>query len=68
MDFLLTTNTGSKRPKIVLVFRKDPGETEEEKEQMRIRRLVAGSCKLNDSKLEKPGSIELNLVKSEQGA
>ena len=52
----------------MLVFRKDEGETPQETEKMRIRRLVAGSCKLNDPKQEKAGSIELNIVKQEGGA
>ena len=35
------------------------GDNQYEKEKTKFRRLVVGSCKLLDNKLEKPGTYEL---------
>lgn len=52
------------RQRIVLEFVREEevnglGDNQYEKEKNKFRRLVVGSCKLLDNKLEKPGTYEL---------
>ena len=51
------------KQRIVLEFLKEENvHSEEEKENITLRKLAIGNCRLNDNKLEKPLNFELTLL------
>lgn len=58
--------TSEKPARFELTFVKEAsGLTAEQQEQTRQRKILIGNCKLNDAKLDKAGTFEINMPKVE---